>query len=185
MKNLKAFGNSGTEFICVNNYVSKGTGEIANHTINVGITVMNAKKNDYKALQNCTSADLEKMNEVENFGLETYKKAYFEMLASAEKNLNPDMSKRTKQSQATTGTYIQLTPAIKYCEGTGELHIFGQKIAKKVIVKGTYKTVNSADKTLAKKMITKTLNLRAGKYRNFIINNVESVKTKGEIIEVN
>jgi len=198
MKNRKKLidtvGNSGTEFVCINGYVSKGTGEIANHTINVGITVMNAKKKDFKTLQNCTNADLHKMNRVENFGIETYRKAYFEMLASAEKNLNPDVLKRSNQSQGTTNAFIQLTPAIKYCKESGEVHIFGQAIAKVVVpqyddegneIVIEYETINSADKTLAKKMITKTLNLRAGKYRTFIIANIDSVKTKGEVIEIN
>lgn len=189
MKNTKTLidtvGNKGTEFVSLNNYVAKGTGEIANHTINTGITVINAKKKDFNLLQNCTNADLVKMNKVKNYGIETYRKAYFEMLASAEKNLNPDITKRTKQSQATTKAYIQLTPAIKFCKESGELHIFGQAIAKTVVQKGEYKPVNSGDKTLAKNMITKTLNLRAGKYRTFILNNVENVKSKGETIEIN
>lgn len=200
MKNFKTLvesvGTKGTEFVSLNNYEAKGNGEIANHTINTGISVMNAKKKDFQTLQNCTNADLVEMNKIKKFGVKTYREAYFELLKSAEQNLNPDVKKRTNQSQATTNAFIQLTPAIKFCENTKEFHLFGQAIAKTIVQDAPIKyddngneivkkPTNSAPKTLAKKMIKKTLDLRSEKYRTFILNNVENVKSKGETIKLN
>jgi hypothetical protein len=47
--------------------------------------------------------------------------------------------------------------------------VFGQAISKVVLVKGEYKKVNSAPKTLGKQAITKHLDLRAGKYQGFYL----------------
>jgi hypothetical protein len=177
--------------IGLNNYKSEKTGEVANYVINVNISVNNAKQNDLKTLQNVSDADLQDMtNKSENLvkraiSIDTLKLALSEMLTSAIKNLNPDLTKRTAQSQGQTDAYIQITPAIKFHKENRTFHIFGQAISKVVVVPGVYETVDSADKTVAKNLITKVLNLRAGKYRNFILPQIESSKMNGEQFDIN
>jgi hypothetical protein len=59
-------------------------------------------------------------------------------------------------------------------------------ISKTVVKAGEpKKPVKSADKTIAKNEITKSLDLRAGKFRTFIVGNVETVKLNGETLEIN
>lgn len=107
------------------------------------------------------------------------------MLASSEKNLSENLEDRTKQSQAQTEAFIQITPAIKLLKETGEFHVFGQAISKVIHVKGEYKKVNSRPKTLAKNEITKSLDLRAGKFRTFKVEGIETLKVDGDTLVIN
>lgn len=176
---------NGAKFISLNNYKSEKSGEIANHTILTNISVMNAKEKDFETLK---TADVEVLNKQskKSIALEIYKTALSEMLCSAEKNLSENFEDRTISSQAQTDAYIQINKAIKLHKETGNIHIFGMAINKTVIVEGEpKKPVKSADKTLAKNEITKALNLRAGKFRTFIVANVEGVTFNGETLEIN
>lgn len=189
MKNLKKFFDgmsnlNGAKFININGYKSEKSGEIANHTINTNISVMSAKEKDFEALK---GADVQALNSESKrkIALDVYSVALNEMVTSAEKNLSENKEDRTAQSQAQTDAYIHLSNSIRIHKETGNIHIFGMAIAKTILVEGEYKEVKSADKTLAKKEITKALNLRAGKFRTFILGNVEAVKMNGETIEIN
>jgi hypothetical protein len=187
MKNLKKFFDgifnlNGAKFININGYKSEKTGEVANHNIITNISVMNAKTKDFETLK---SADVVSISEGKTIALDVFKMALSEMLVSAEKNLSEKMEDRTAQSQAQTDAYIHLSPAIRIHKETGNVHIFGLANSKKVLVAGTYKEVNSADKTIAKNVITKSLNLRAGKFRTFILENVASVSMEGENLNIN
>lgn len=196
MKNVLNFfeelgkSNSAT-FIGLNNYKAE-SGEIANHIINTNISVMNAKRTDLSLLEGVSESDLQDMSKQavtlvkRAISTETLKIALAEMIESATKNLNPDVTQRTAQSQGQTDAYIQVTPAIKYHKESNTFHVFGQAISKKILVEGEpKKPVASNDKTIAKKLITKVLNLRAGKYRNFIVVNIETSKMNGEQFDIN
>jgi hypothetical protein len=190
MKNGKNLFNnfqnlSGVTFIAINGYLSKTTGEIANHVVNVGLSVQNVKKNDLAKLQVCSDEDLTAISGKSGITIEVCKIALAEMIESAKKNLSEKIEDRTAQSQAQTDAYIFITSAIRLHKDTQELHVFGQGISKKILTDGNYKTVKSSDKTLAKKAITKDLNLSAGKFRDYLIPNVESVKMNGETLEIN
>jgi hypothetical protein len=184
MKNIinKFQSFSKSSFISLNSYFAKTTGEVANHVINVNISIMSAKLSDLEKLKNITEIQLAQISEKSKIALETCKVALAELLTSAEKNVSANIEDRTAQSQAQTDAYIFITPAIRLHKETLALHIFGQAISKKVLVEGTYKTVNSSDKTLAKKAIKKHLDLRAEKFRDFIIENTETVKVQGDTI---
>lgn len=191
MKNGKnlfyKFNNlNGAKFIALNNYKSK-TNEVAIHTINTNISVTNAKETDFETLKN---ADIQAIAADflanKNIPVEATKQAYAEMLVSAEKNLSSNIEDRTIQSQAQTNAYHSFGNGMKLHLETGALHIFGMAIQKTVLVPGEpKKPVKSSPKTIAKKMITKALKLRAGMFRTFIVESVESVKMTGETIEIN
>lgn len=176
--------SKGAEFIAINEYPNE-QGQIANYVVNINISVMNAKEKDLNTLKNVTDNDLQNVSTFSGIALDICQIALKEMQDSAEKNVNPDLSKRTVNSQAQTGAYTQLTPAIKVLESTGEIHIFGQEISKKVLVKGEYKEVKSSDKTLAKKAITKHLDLRAGKYRTYKLSKITDAVMKGNTFVIN
>lgn len=173
---------NGVKFIALNNYLSEKSGEIANHIINVGISIENAKLTDLNRLNACTDADIQHIAETAKIALETVKTAFSEMVQSANKNLSENIKDRSTQSQAQTDAYITVMPGLKLHKDTMQLHIFGQAIKKTVVVAGEYKTVNSSDKTLAKNAIKKFLDLRSDKFRNFILGNVNEIKMNGETL---
>jgi hypothetical protein len=185
---LKIANLVGAKFIAINGYVSKESGEIANYVILTNIKVNNAKQKDLETLQNCNSETLKviKRNSSKDIAMEIYNLAHSEMLESSIKNLNSDFSQRSNQSQAQTVAYEHITDAIKVCKSTDEVHIFGMIDQKKIIETGTFKKpVNSSDKTIAKKFITKQLNLRAGKFRTFVLTGANEVKMEGETLTIN
>ena len=189
MKNAKNFFDgmsnlSGAKFINLNGYKSETSGEIANHNILTNIIVMNAKKKDLITLQ---GADVKVISDKasKQIAIDIFSQALSEMVISAEKNTSANIEDRTAQSQAQTDAYLPITNSLKIHKETGKLHIFGFANQKKVLVKGEYKTVNSSDKTLAKQQITKVLKLRSGKFRTFIVENIESVTLEGKTLNIN
>jgi len=180
---FKGFEINGSQFVAIKGYESK-TGEIANYTVNVGLSVNNAKQADLKRLLNCMNTDLLIISEKSKIDIKTCQIALTELISAAEKNLSENIEDRSNQSQAQTDTYFNLCKGIKMHKDTQNLYIFGQLISKNTIVKGEYKTVNSSPKTMAKKAITKHLNLTAGKFREFILPNISMVKMQGKAIIV-
>lgn len=172
----------GVSFISINGYVSKTSGELANHVINVNLSVKNAKEVDYQRLLLCNSNDIKDISLSSGIAEDICETALKELLASAEKNLSENIEDRSNQSQSQTDAYFFLTPAIKLHKETMQVHIFGQAISKRVIVPGTYKHVNSSNKTLAKTAIKKHLDLRSDKFRDFILGNVDSIKISGDTL---
>jgi hypothetical protein len=176
----------GCQFIGIQGYTAKTSGEVANHTVNIGLSVSVAKQKDLDLLQ---SADAETVAEnlslTENIAEEICKTALNELRTSALRNVG-EFSQRTNQSKGQTDAYITHSdyPSIKIHKDTMEVHIFGMSVQKKVIQAGEYKKVNSAPKTIAKKLITKELGLRAGKYRNFVVGHIDRIKIQGDTIEL-
>jgi hypothetical protein len=175
---------NGAKIIAINNYLSEKSGELANHRINVNISVQEAKRKDFESLKSVTAKDLKDIATASNIAVDVLKISLSEMLTSAEKNLSEKLSDRTAQSQAQTCAYVDLAPGVKLHPETLAIHIFGMAIDKTVLIKGTYEVVNSSDKTLGKKAITKHLDLRAGKFRNFILANADNLKVSGTCIEI-
>lgn len=186
MKNLiqKFASLNGAKFININDYLSSTSGEIANHTVNVNISVQNAKQTDLQTLKNCNDTDLLNISNVSKIAIDVLKISLAEMIESATKNLSENKEDRTAQSQGQANAYYNITPAIRLHLETLTIHIFGQTIKKQIKVDGIYKTVNSSPKTLGKKAITKQLDLRAGKFRDYILGNADQLKISGETIDI-
>jgi hypothetical protein len=177
---------NGAKFISINNYLSVSTHEIANFILNVNISIENAKKTDYERLMNCENKDLKDISLSSGIAIDILKLSLAEMITSAQKNLSANIEDRTAQSQGQTGAYIPLAKGVKLHTDTLEVHVFGLLISKELVLKGdNYKpTPNSSDKTLGKKAITDHLDLRAGKYRTFVLGNADNLKVNGETIEI-
>jgi vancomycin resistance protein YoaR len=166
--------------------LSVNTHEVSNYILNVNISIENAKKGDFERLMNCDNNDLKDISLSSGIAIDILTQSLAEMITSAEKNLSSDIKDRTAQSQAQTQAYVQLAPGVKLHTDTLEVHVFGQLIKKELVMSGdNYKPLpNSSDKTLGKKAITDHLNLRAGKYRTFVLGNADSLQVTGETIEI-
>lgn len=178
---------NGAKFININNYVAKTSGEVANHNINTNISVEAAKRFDLMQLKKRGYEMIMELSVNSGIALEVYEQALNEMIESGEKNLSKDKENRTKQSQSQTDAYIPLTKngSIKLNKETLAVHVFGLRIKKTVLQAGeAKKPVNSSNKTIAKQNITKALNLRSGKFVNYILGNAESVTITGDTINV-
>jgi hypothetical protein len=173
---------NGTSFISINNYLSKKSGEVANHILNVNVSVMNAKQSDLQTLIGCNDKDLKRISRLTKIAVEVLRISLAEMLTSAEKNCSANIEDRTAQSQAQSNTYFNITPAIRVHLETFEVFIFGQHISKTVIVEGEYKPVNSSAKTLGKQAITKYFDLKTSKFREFSLGNISHLKVAGDTI---
>ena len=187
MRFLNKFRNlKGAKFISINNYLSVSTHEVANFIINVNISIENAKKTDYERLMNCDNKNLKTISLSSGIAIDILKLSLSEMITSSEKNLSPDLKDRTAQSQAQTAAYVQLAPGVKLHTDTLEVHVFSQLISKQLVMSGdNYKPLpNSSDKTLGKKAITDHLDLRAGKYRTFVVGNADNLKVDGTVIDI-
>jgi len=186
MKNLfNQFENlKGASFVGLNGYESKTSGEVSNVVICTNLSVETAKQKDLNTLLNCNESDLLGVSNSSNLPLDVCKIALAELIASAQKNLSENLEERSNQSQGQTDAFVNLGNGLKLHKETLALHIFGISISKTVLCEGTYKSVNSSQKTLAKKAITKFLDLRAGKFRTFIVTNCECVNVSGQHIEI-
>jgi hypothetical protein len=175
----------GSSFISIKNYEALTSGEIADHIININISVLNAKKTDFERLQACKESDLLNIANAKNISLELLKTALTKLTERAEKNLSENKEDRTNQSIGQTDAYIFLTPAIKLHKETLNLYIFGQRISKKVIVPGTYENKPDTRKplTIAQDEIKKYLDLRSEKYGTYVLGNIDEIKINGETLE--
>jgi len=188
---LVAFSEmKGAKFVAVKNYHAD-SGEIADHVVNMNISVMNAKQGDNKTLHAVDDTKLSEIAKGREIALEVFNMALSEMVKSSDQNLNPDLTKRNARSQATTDAYIHLSPSIKILRNDtadgkgfrGDIHLFGMTISKVVIEQGEFKQVNSADKTIAKRIITKQLDLRAGKFRTYKFRRMGNVVINKQVID--
>jgi hypothetical protein len=171
-------------FVGINGYNSKTSGDVANYTLNVNISVENAKQADLKKLENCDETSIKNISELSGIGLDICKLALSELLTSAKKNLSENIKERSNQSQAISEAYVNITPSIKLHKESLQVYIFGQIINKTLITKGEHKPVKSSSKTIAKNAIKKSLNLSSHKFREFCLGNIDAIKIKGETIEL-
>jgi hypothetical protein len=187
MKNLREVRSqfstvNGAKFITVNGYESKSSGEVANHNLNVNISVENAKVADLETLKNFPASQLNEIADKVGASKEDALRAIEELIVSAEKNLSKDKADRTAQSQGQSDAYVSLGKGLRINLDNMEVYVSGFANSKVVIVEGEYKTVNSKPKTLVKKAITKTLKMY--KFRNLKLGSAESLTVTGSTIQL-
>jgi hypothetical protein len=167
------------KFVRVNGYTATN-GEVTNRTILVNIDVMNRKKKDVELLESVSTSQLKKHGNEKGIALDIMRTALTELIDKGNQNLSANKEDRTAQSQAQTDAYIHVTPSIKILKETGEIHITGITQQKEVIVPGEYKKVNSADKTIAKRIINKFAGCLMPKFRTMKLNRIGSIKLSGD-----
>jgi hypothetical protein len=170
----------GAKFIGVNGYESSKSGEIADHTINVNVDIGKAKRDDLQTLKTFSKEQLNEISQKVGVSKEIAEKALSELIVSSEKNLKRETA--TNQSKGQTDNYVHLGKGLKLHKDTFELYVTGFSNQKKVLIEGTYPTVNSNSKTLVKNAIKKTLKM--GKFRNFNLGSAEQLNVSGDTIQV-
>jgi len=165
---LKSFGkNLGSQFISVRGY-ENSEGEIANFVLNVRTKYETAKQKDIAYLQALLKEG--KLNALQ-------KQAVEELLEGLVKP-NENRSK----GQTETYESIEGYPMLKRHVVTGDLYLYGQRISKKVTVKGNYKPVNSRLLTIEKNKVRK--HLRTSKLRLIKLGKEDEMKINGRIINL-
>ncbi len=133
----------GTQFLSVKGY-ENSEGEIANFVLNVGSKYENAKKKDIARLQAILKEG--------KFETPLQKEAVESVLQGL---VNPNENRSKGQTEIYET--IQGFPMLKRHIVTRDLYIYGQRISKKVVVEGNYKTVNSKPLTIEKNKVRKGL----------------------------
>jgi len=160
----------GTSFVAVRNYTNS-KGEISNQTFLVGANYETAKQADIETVRNFDISPVISDQLDESIILQA-KAAILKSLQ------NPSKS----HSEAQANTYEYIGPGLKRHIENDTIHLVGFAIAKKVIEPGVYPHVNSRILTIAKKELTKAMNLKTAKYRNFKLGNAEELKMQGATI---
>lgn len=168
------------QFVSIPNYANS-KGEVASYVINGNVTYQNVKENDNKKLHECSAEILQTVSTEKEIDIETVFKAWQELVASSDRNLNAESEQRTAQSKAQADAYINIGKGLKLHKKSEKFHLDGLIISKKVIIEGNYPQVNSRPKTIAKNAIKKALDLQSRKYRSFILeqDNVHFVNLSG------
>lgn len=89
------------------------------------------------------------------------------------------------RSEAQTNAYTRLAnaPQIKVHNQSGKIFIEGYQVSKKVIVKGTYKAVNSRPLTIAKNAIKK--GMKVSKIRQYTLTEINLMRLNKKTLEFN
>lgn len=172
---------SGAKFVSINGY-ENSKGEIANHVINVNVSVENAKVKDLETLKSFPANQLNEIANEVGASKEDALIAIEEMVASAEKNLSKDKADRTPQSQGQSDAYFSLGKGLRINLDNMEVYISGFANNKVILKEGVYKPVNSKPKTLVKNAITKTLKMY--KFRNLKLGSAESLTVTSSTIQL-
>jgi len=171
----------GSAFVGIKGY-ENSKGEVSNQTILVGYDYLKMLKNDLLKLKTLNIDSI-----IEKYGEKIATIAYSELLNSLTKltatEEEKEYLKRVKdetitRSNAQKDAYTTLANGLKL-HNDGRLFLTGLCLRKKVLVKGTYKTVVSSDKTLAKNDIKKLANLSNDKIRTFIFGSINEVNLQG------
>jgi flagellar biosynthesis component FlhA len=163
-------------------YESKSTGELARHTINLNTNLERIYREDLAKLE----------AELPNLTDEIEVKACTEMINSLKNSLEKGIGNNDRYTQKDV-EYIRFKDKdgnfvknIKMHPETYDIILSGIQVQKKVIEEGEYKEVKSQAKTLAKKELTKRLNLQKGNFRSYCITtNADKLKLHGHTIEIN
>ena len=156
------------------NYTNK-EGELSKRVVNVGVSYENMLKKDLEILKTVSYTPSPLYTKAD------WDLAKAELKKSLENSLDPAVT--NARSEAQKDAYIWIADGLRWHIDNKELHITGASHSKTVIVAGTYKTVNSRAKTIAKNDIKK--NLKSDKYRTFVIKNLSgTLKINGDTIDI-
>jgi hypothetical protein len=179
-------GITGVSFVSINGYSSDKSNhtEVANQVVNIGAAYANMVKKDENIYANfdLNSVDVEKFDyssiDMGKLTLEEFKKQVKENLAIALEELNQPKAKKETND-------IWFNKVLCYNTTTMRLSILGQSINKVVEVKGEFKKVKSAPKTIAKRLIEKQAKGRTASLRRFALDNlINDISISGDKLEI-
>ena len=162
---------TGVSFSSITGYENK-QGERANLLINLGVSYEKQVQKDILTLQNLDILDVDSIED-KILG----ERAKQQLIASFQ---NPDANR--SRGQINAYTVLEHCPSIKVHNETGKVYIKGSIVSKKVIVEGTYPTVNSRPLTIAKNKLRKEF-CSTAKYRQYMVESIGNMGVKGETID--
>ena len=154
-------------------YTAKSSGETSRQTLQVGVPYLSVME------KSLVIAQAVKNNNLLNLSDDLFTEAKTAIVASLDKRINK--YKNEPQAVEDTAVYNYESDGIKTHKETSQVYVNGLVIAKKVLVPGDHKVVNSRPLTLAKKKIEKLLPI--SKYRQFIVSAEHVEKIKGHKTE--
>ena len=166
----KAIEKSPTKvsFVSIKGYKNKN-GEVANHLINIGASYLKAKEKDIQFL---TELDINSFDsKLDKPLLEQAKTELISSFNKPEKN----------RSEGQINAYTTIIPGVKVHNESGVIYIYGYREKKEIITEGTYPVVNSTPLTKAKNELRKSL--KTGKFTQYALNEVSSIRANGETLE--
>jgi hypothetical protein len=144
---------------------SKGTGEIARHTIRFGASIEKAYR-----------ADLAKLEKLAPSLSGVTLEACNELIASFRESLTKGVGNNSAFTCA--DVYASIAKGVKVHKQTGEIYVSGFSRQKKVIQEGAKKSVKSSAKTIAKNKLRESL--LSGKFRQFALPATLSARVNGK-----
>lgn len=161
----------GARFVSLT-YRSKETGELARHTVNIGIDIERV----YNRARMALARKMIRLSGVTSL-------ACGELVKSLDNSLDKGIGNNDAYTQKET--YEHVLPNISFHRETGTFYLSGFARSKVVLEKGEErKPTNSSEKTLAKNGLKKLVGL--DKFRKFILKaeNLESIRANGKTIEI-
>lgn len=159
--------------------------EVANQLINVGASYQNmlAKDENIYANFDVANVDVDKFN---YDTIDTGKLTLAEFKAEVKNQLSIALAELNQPKKSNdTSADIWLNKALVFNLNTMRLSIRGMQLNKSVEVKGEFKVVKSAPKTIAKRLIEKQAKGRSATLRRFAIDNlVGAIKLVGQELEI-
>lgn len=165
---IRALANvKGCRFISLV-YKSKGTGELARHTIALGVNLRRAYSRDVKIVQAMRPETV------------LAKQARQEVLESMITSLKVGLGNNPNYNNQ--GLYVNLFDGVKVNRKTGQVLCYGFTIKKEVLQAGEHKEVKSKPLTIEKNKIRK--HLKHTRHRDFLLDHVNRVSVNGNVLEI-
>ena len=198
----------GTSFVAINGYTNE-LGEVQNQLINVGYSLEKAKSDDFHYLMSLNFSDKDMLLEtarvelLKAFKIADYLK-YFKADADfthiaglvvqflsgigTKANINctaKDVQTAYNRSKGQKSAYEILDNGFKFNPTTNEYFVFGFQVRDKVVI-----TESETEKTDTRYALTKAKDIlkskmKSGKFRQFKVSAIHTLKAMGETIVVN
>ena len=153
-------------------YRSKGSGELARHTVLLNASLENAYKADLEALKELLPT-LTKPVDIE---------ACSAIIASVENSLEKGIGNNDAYTQADTWNFPIPSLPLAYDSEKNTWQIRGRSIQKKIFEEGVYKVVKSRPLTLAKKAIEKAIKAKRSTIRSYCVSELKGARIDGETL---
>jgi hypothetical protein len=152
-------------------YRAKGTGELAKYRVILGESTKSLYEKDIIALKTMIPM-------LAGVNLE----AATAILKSRETSLAKGIGNNPAYTCANVYEHVATIPNVKIHMETGALHVCGLVEAKETIEAGTFKDVKSSELTIAKRKVEKLL--PSGRFRQFVLENVQTVTMDGDTLTI-
>lgn len=169
VKHATAKSPSGVSFFSIRYYSNK-QGEVSHYLINLGASYEKAKAKDIEFLTNLDITTKE------------WKSSLLDIAKAKTELINAFIAPSQTRSEAQIEAYERIVPGLKIHKETGTIVIDGYVRAKKTILAGEFKTVNSSPLTIAKNELRKLL--RTGKIRQFNLDGYNELAANGSTLKL-